>query len=93
MEDYKGQIQLYQIPNGESHIEMRLQDETVRLSRDQMAELFQRNKSTLSRNIKNVFVEGKMEKEVVFVKFATTTQRGAIKGKTLTHDVVFTTSI
>jgi hypothetical protein len=57
MEENKGQILLYQIPDGESRIEVRLEGETVWLSLDQMAELFQRNKSTISRHIKNVFEE------------------------------------
>ena len=60
---------------------MRLQGETVWLSLDQMAELFQRNKSTISRHIKNVFEEGEQEKEVVVAKYATTTQHGAIEEK------------
>lgn len=51
MED-KGQILLYQTPDGVTKIEVKLQDETVWLSLDQMAELFQRNKSTISRHIK-----------------------------------------
>ena len=87
METGKGQILLYQTPDGESRIEVRLQNETVWLSLDQMAELFQRNKSTISRHIKNVFEEGELEKEVVVAKFATTTQHGAIEGKTQTHEV------
>lgn len=53
MAEDKGQILLYKTPDGESRIEVRLQDETVWLSLDQMAELFQRNKSTISRHIKN----------------------------------------
>jgi len=57
MEENKGQILLYQTPDGESRIEVRLEGETVWLSLDQMAELFQRNKSTISRHIKNVFEE------------------------------------
>ena len=68
-------------PDGESRIEVRLQNETVWLSLDQMAELFQRNKSTISRHIKNVFEEGELNKEVVVAKNATTTQHGAIEGK------------
>lgn len=58
METDIGQILLYQTPDGESRIEVKLQDETVWLNLDQMAELFQRNKSTISRHIKNVFEEG-----------------------------------
>lgn len=87
MAEDKGQILLYQTPDGESRIEVRLQDETVWLSLDQMAELFQRNKSTISRHIKNVFEEGELNKEVVVAKNATTTQHGAIEGKTQTHEV------
>ena len=60
MEDNKGQILLYQTPDEESRIEVRLEGETVWLSLDQMAELFQRNKSTISRHIKNVYEEGEL---------------------------------
>ena len=47
----KGQFLLYQTPDGDSQIEVKLQNDTVWLSLDQMAELFQRNKSTISRHI------------------------------------------
>ena len=87
MAEDKGQILLYKTPDGESRIEVKLQDETVWLNLDQMAELFQRNKSTISRHIKNVFEEGELNKEVVVAKNATTTQHGAIEGKTQTHEV------
>ena len=89
MKEDKGQILLYQTPDGESRIEVTLQGETVWLSLDQMAELFQRNKSTISRHIKNVFEEGELNKDMVVAKFATTTQHGAIEGKTQSHMVDF----
>ena len=79
-----GQILLYQTPDGVSRIEVHLQGETVWLNLDQMAELFQRNKSTISRHIKNVFEEGELNKEVVVAYFATTTQHGAMAEKTQT---------
>lgn len=88
MED-KGQILLYQTPDGVTKIEVKLQNETVWLSLDQMAELFQRNKSTISRHIKNVFEEGELNRELVVAKNATTTQHGAIAGKTQTHNVEY----
>ena len=72
-----------------SRIEVTLQDETVWLTLDQMAELFQRNKSTISRHIKNIFDTGELNKELVVAKNATTTQHGAIEGKTQTHQVDF----
>lgn len=85
----KGQIILYQTADGESKIEVTLANDTVWLTIDQMAELFQRNKSTISRHIKNVFDEGELNREVVVAKFATTTQHGAIKGKLQTHLIEF----
>ena len=75
----KGQILLYQTPDGESRIEVRLQGETVWLSLDQMAELFQRNKSTISRHIKNVFEEGELQPDVTVAFFATVQTEGKRK--------------
>ena len=89
MAEDKGQILLYQTLYGESRIEVRLQDETLWLSLDQMAELFQRNKSPISKHIKNVLEEEELNKEVVVAKYATTTQHGAIEGKSQTHQVEF----
>lgn len=68
----KGQFLLYQTPNGDSQIEVKLQNDTVWLSLDQMAELFQRNKSTISRHVKNVLEDGELEKKSVVAFFATT---------------------
>jgi hypothetical protein len=85
----KGQFLLYQTPDGESKIEVKLQDDTVWLSLDQMAELFQRNKSTISRHIKNVLEEGELDENMVVAKFATTTKHGAIEGKTQEHLVSY----
>lgn len=89
MNTNKGQIILYQTADGESKIEVTLANDTVWLTIDQMAELFQRNKSTISRHIKNVFDEGELNREVVVAKFATTTRHGAIEGKLQTHLVEF----
>ncbi len=85
----KGSIILYTTPDGESKIEVTLQNETVWLTLDQMAELFQRNKSTISRHIKKVFEEGELSRELVIAKNATTTRHGAIDGKTQTHEVEY----
>ena len=72
----KGQIILYQTQDGESKIEVTLANETVWLTADQMAELFQRNKSTISRHIKNVFEEGELQHDSVVAFFATTASDG-----------------
>jgi len=79
MERDKGQILLYQTPDGESRIEVTLQGETVWLSLDQMAELFQRNKSTISRHIKNVFEEGELQPDATVAFFATVQNEGKRK--------------
>ena len=79
MTEDKGQILLYQTPDGESRIEVRLQGETVWLSLDQMAELFQRNKSTISRHIKNVFEEGELQPDATVAYFATVQEIGSSK--------------
>ncbi len=60
----KGNILLYQTEDGQSKIEVTLNNNTVWLTADQMAELFQRNKSTISRHIKNVFDDGELKQEV-----------------------------
>ena len=85
----KGSIILYQTPDGQSKIEVMLSDDTVWLTADQMAELFQRNKSTISRHIRNIFEEGELNADMVVAFFATTTQHGAIKGKMQTHQTAF----
>lgn len=76
--DNKGQIILYQTPDGESKIEVTLANETVWLTLDQMAELFQRNKSTISRHIKGVLESGELQEVSVVAKNATTASDGKI---------------
>ena len=75
----KGQFLLYQTPEGDSQIEVKLQDDTVWLSLDQMAELFQRNKSTISRHIKNVLEDGELQEEATIANFATVQNEGTRK--------------
>ena len=72
----KGQVILYQTPDGESKIEVRLENDTVWLSADQMAELFQRNKSTISRHVKNVLEDGELEEASTDAFFATVQNEG-----------------
>ena len=62
-------------------LDVRLENETVWLTQAQMAELFQKERTVITRHINNVFKEGELEREVVCAKFAHTTQHGAIKGK------------
>lgn len=53
----KGEIVLFQTQGGETKIEVRLANETVWLTADQMAELFQRDRSTIQRHIKRIYDE------------------------------------
>lgn len=71
-----GQIILFQTQSGETKIEVRLSNETVWLTADQMAELFQRNKSTISRHIRNVFDSGELEQTRTVAFFATVQNEG-----------------
>lgn len=72
----KGNILLYQTQDGETKIEVTLSQDTVWLTADQMAELFQRNKSTISRHIKNVLESGELDEKSVVAKNATTASDG-----------------
>jgi len=71
MADNLGEVIIYQTEDGMTRIETKFVQETVWLSLDQMAELFQRDKSTVSRHIKNVFEEGELERESTVANFAT----------------------
>ena len=62
---------IYKSEDGSSDISVRVENETVWLSLDQMSELFSRDKSTISRHIKNVFKEGELVREAVVANFAT----------------------
>ena len=71
-----GSIILYQTEDGKSRIEVTLCNDTVWLTADQMAELFQRNKSTISRHIKNVFEDGELNPDSTVAFFATVLNEG-----------------
>ena len=71
-----GNIILYQTEDGKSRIEITLCNDTVWLTADQMAELFQRNKSTISRHIKNVFEDGELNPDSTVAFFATIQNEG-----------------
>ena len=76
MNESKGNPLLYQTEDGQTKIEVTLTNDTVWLTADQMAELFQRNKSTISRHIKNVFESGELKQDSVVAKNATTASDG-----------------
>ena len=71
-----GEILIYRTEDGQTKLDVKLENETIWLSLDQMAELFQRDKSTVSRHIKNVFQEGELDPSSVVANFATTAADG-----------------
>lgn len=73
-----GEIIIYQTEDGLTKIDVSMQDETVWLSLEQMSHLFQRDKSTISRHIKNVFEDGELSRDAVVANFATTAADGKI---------------
>ena len=81
LENY-GEILIYQTEDGLTKIDVNMQDENVWLSLDQMANLFQRDKSTISKHIKHIFDEGELVQYSVVANFATT----AADGKTYQVD-------
>ena len=84
MSEKKNEIILFE--NQGVKLEVNVKDETVWLNLEQMSELFGRDKSVISRHIKNALSE-ELKDEKVIAKFATTTKHGAIEGKTQTHIV------
>ncbi len=75
-EEMKSELILYQTNDGKTRLEVRMDQETAWLTLNQMAELFQRDKSVISRHIRNVFEEGELPRERVVAKFATTATDG-----------------
>lgn len=69
-------IIIYTTEDGLTKIDTTFDGDTVWLSIDQMADLFQRDKSTISRHIKNIFAEGELDRDAVVAKFATTAADG-----------------
>lgn len=81
-EQNNSEMLIYTTEDGLTKIETTFDGDTVWLSIDQMAELFQRDKSTISRHIKNIFTEGELKREAIVANFATT----AADGKTYQVD-------
>ena len=81
-------IAIYRSADGETQLEVKIDKEMVWLNVSQMAELFGRDSKTIRKHIDNAIRE-ELAGEVVVAKFATTTQHGAMTGKSQTHDVSF----
>lgn len=84
----KNEIVLFETQDNEIRLEVPVEQETVWLNRQQMAELFGRDVKTISKHINNALRE-ELSDQVVVANFATTTPHGAIEGKTQTHMTEF----
>ncbi|MCL4180044.1 MAG: hypothetical protein KJ072_20140, partial [Verrucomicrobia bacterium] len=81
-----GEFLFYQAEDGRIRLQVRVQQETVWLSLNQMAELFQRDKSVVSKHIKNVFEEGELRPEATVAQFATVQTEG---GRAVSREIEF----
>ncbi len=82
----KSEIILYQTEDGRTRVEVQFKGETAWLSLNQMAELFQRDKSVISKHIKNTFDEGELRPEATVAKFATVQTEGS---RTVSREIEF----
>ena len=83
----KGEIVLYE-PDSSIRLEVRMVDETVWLTQQQMALLFQRDRTVIGRHIKKIFEEGELDPSMVCANFAHTTPHGAIQDKWQSNEIV-----
>ena len=66
----QGEIILYQTADGKTNIDVKLENETVWLSSDQMAALFERDRTVIQRHIRNIYNEGELNRDITCAKFA-----------------------
>ncbi|GMU87427.1 MAG: hypothetical protein AMXMBFR48_26680 [Ignavibacteriales bacterium] len=75
------EIVIYKSPENQSQVEVTFEGETFWLTQIQIAELFERERTVVSKHLRNIFREGELDETVVCANFAHTTKHGAIKGK------------
>ena len=80
---------IYNTEDGKTRVHLLVDQETVWLSQIEMAELFQTSKQNISKHIKNIFEDGELEPTVVVNYKLTTTDHGAIPGKTQSREVAY----
>ncbi len=85
-EEHRGDIVIYKARGSKTAIEVTLQQETVWLNLNQITELFQRDKSVISRHIHNIFKEGELGKRSTVANFATVQAEG---GRTVEQNIEY----
>ncbi len=89
METNNSQLVIYQTPQGDTRIDVRVKGETIWLTQRQIAELFGTKVPAISKHLKNIFASGELQEDMVISKMETTTRHGAIAGKTQTTETSF----
>ncbi|WP_018651092.1 RhuM family protein [Actinobacillus capsulatus] len=69
-------IEIYQVDDGSTQVEVRFENETIWLSLQQMADLFGRDKSVISRHLRNIYADGELEQTATVAKNATVQKEG-----------------
>ena len=75
-------IEIYKTADGQAQVEVKFENDTVWLNQNQLAHLFQRDRTVINRHINNIFKEGELNEKLVCANIAHTTRHGAIKDKT-----------
>ena len=83
------EIAIFKTDSEDINVEVIFEDETVWLTQEQMAQMFEKAKSTINEHIKHIFEEGELDKSEVIRNFRITTKHGALEGKTQTHEVQY----
>ena len=71
-------IEIYQAQDGTTQVEVRFENDTVWLSLQQMADLFGRDKSVISRHLRNIYTDGELNREATVAKNATVLLKSSI---------------
>ena len=74
--DSNNQIIIYQTEDGQTQVDVRLENETVWLTQAQMVEIYQSSKSNISEHLTNIFADKELEQDAVVRKFRTTAADG-----------------
>jgi hypothetical protein len=83
------EIVIYQTPDSQTQVEVRFEGETFWLTQEQISQLFERERTVITKHLRNIFKEGELDEQVVCAKFAHTTKHGAIEGKTQEKSVKY----
>ncbi|MCR5455188.1 MAG: virulence RhuM family protein [Bacteroidales bacterium] len=89
MEQNEIQFILYNMPGEDGKVQVVIKDETIWATQKAIAQLFGVGVPAISKHLKNIFAEGELNEKVVISKMETTTQHGAIEGKTQKSETSF----